>query len=163
MSLPYDTTTQEYVEVIYDLEQEHRVARVTDIAERRGVTKASVSLVLNQLQKKELVDRKQYGHITLTKSGKRLGSTLSKRHQAIKRFLNIIVGVPENIADEDACKLEHILSKESCKAIDKIAKEIETQPQELAAIFNSINKTDSAGTNNTTGDGGTIDSRKMKA
>jgi len=150
MSLPYDTTTQEYIEVIYDLEQENRVARVTDIAQRRGVTKASVSLVLNQLQKKELVDRKQYGHITLTKSGRRLGSTLSKRHQAIKRFLNIIVGVPERIADKDACKLEHILSKESCKAIVKITKAIENQPQELPAIINSIKQSGAADNEDTT-------------
>jgi len=162
MSLPFDTTTQEYIEVIYALEQENRVARVTDIADRRGVTKASVSLVLNQLQKKELVDRKQYGHITLTKSGRRLGSTLSKRHQAIKRFLNIIVGVPEHIADEDACKLEHILSKESCKAINKIAKAIENQPQEMAAILHSLNQSDTADIENTTGDVATIDSEKLK-
>ncbi len=105
MSLPYDTTTQEYIEVIYALEKENRVARVTDIAERRGVTKASVSLVLNQLQKKELVERKQYGHITLTRSGKRLGSTLTQRHKAIKKFLQIVVGVSEGTADDDACKL----------------------------------------------------------
>lgn len=120
MSLPFDTTTQEYIEVIFDLEQKNRVARVTDIAERRGVTKAGVSLVLNQLQKKELIDRKQYGHITLTKSGRRLGATLSKRHETIKNFLHSVVGVPENIADEDACKLEHILSNKSCAAIKDI-------------------------------------------
>ena len=125
MSLPFDTTTQEYIEVIFDLEQQNRVARVTDIAERRGVTKASVSLVLNQLQKKELVDRKQYGHITLTKSGRRLGNKLSQRHKAIKEFLHAVVGVPEHIADQDACKLEHILSNESCAAIKDILKVVD--------------------------------------
>ncbi len=138
MSLPYDTTTQEYIEVIYALEKENRVARVTDIAERRGVTKASVSLVLNQLQKKELVERKQYGHITLTRSGKRLGNTLTQRHKAIKKFLQIVVGVSEQTADDDACKLEHILSKESCTAIKRIVKAIEKRPKDWTETFETM-------------------------
>ena len=135
MSLPFDTTTQEYIEVIYDLEQKNRVARVTDIAERRGVTKASVSLVLNQLQKKELVDRKQYGHITLTKSGRRLGNKLSQRHKIIKYFLQNVVGVPEHIADQDACKLEHIISKESCAAMKDIVKIVDDQEFDWNKLF----------------------------
>ncbi len=138
MSLPYDTTTQEYIEVIYDLEQKHRVARVTDIAESRGVTKASVSLILGNLQKKELIDRKQYGHITLTKAGRRLGAKLTQRHSAIKDFLHLVIGVPEHIADQDACKLEHILSKESCMAIKDIVKIVDNRTIELKNLLESL-------------------------
>lgn len=117
MDLGYDTTTQEYIKVIFELEQEHRVARVTDIAEKRGVTKSSVSLVLNQLQKKDLVDRRQYGHITLTKSGRRLGNELWKRHEAITLFLQDVLGVPEKVAELDACKIEHDLSHQTWKEL----------------------------------------------
>jgi DtxR family Mn-dependent transcriptional regulator len=129
MVLNYDTTTQEYIKVIFELEQENRVARVTDIAERRGVTKPSVSLVLNQLQKKELIDRKQYGHITLTKTGRRLGNELHKRHQAITVFLKDVLGVPEKIAEQDACKLEHDLSHQTWKELRRFVDVLQNCPR----------------------------------
>ena len=125
MTLEFDTTTQEYIKVIFALEQEHRVARVTDIAERRGVTKSSVSLVLNQLQKKELVDRKQYGHITLTKAGRRMGRELHKRHKAITFFLAHALDVPEGIAEQDACKIEHDLSPRTWKELKRFTAVLE--------------------------------------
>jgi DtxR family Mn-dependent transcriptional regulator len=131
MSLAYDTTTQEYIKVIYTLEQSHRVARVTDIAERRGVTKSSVSLVLNQLQKKELIDRKQYGHITLTKAGRRLGSELHKRHHAIKLFLQHVLGVSDKNAERDACKIEHDLSDETWKELKRFTTVLEKCPHDV--------------------------------
>jgi len=117
MTLPFDIVTQEYVKVIYLLERENRVARVTDIADKRGVTKSSVSLVLQSLQKKDLVERKQYGFITLTASGKRLGITLLRRHQTIRAFLVDVLGVSPHTADDDACKIEHVISQETWKSM----------------------------------------------
>jgi DtxR family Mn-dependent transcriptional regulator len=143
MNLEYDTTTQEYVKVIYALEQENRVARVTDIAERRGVTKSSVSLVLTQLQKKQLVDRKQYSHITLTKAGRRLGSELQKRHQAITIFLTEILGVPLKIAEEDACKIEHDLSLQTWQELRRFVTVITECPhsaKERVRLFSRCKK-----------------------
>jgi len=131
MALNYDTTTQDYIKVIFELEQENRVARVTDIAERRGVTKSSVSLVLTQLQKKELIDRKQYGHITLTKSGRRLGSELYKRHQTISIFLQEILGVPEKTAEQDACKIEHDLSQQTWRELRRLIDVLQNCPNNI--------------------------------
>ncbi len=131
MTLSYDTTTQEYIKVIFELEQENRVARVTDIAERRGVTKPSVSLILNQLTKKELIERKQYGHITLTKSGRRLGNELHKRHQAITFFLAQVLGVPEKTAEQDACKIEHDLSHQAWKELRRFVDVLQNCPHDI--------------------------------
>ncbi len=135
MVLNYDTTTQEYIKVIFELELEQRVARVTDIAERRGVTKPSVSLVLNQLQKKELIDRKQYGHITLTKSGRRLGNELYKRHQAITTFLKDVLGVPARIAEQDACKIEHDLSHQTWRELQRFVNVLQNCPHDRKTDF----------------------------
>ena len=142
MALPFDVTTQEYIEVIYTLEQENRVARVTEIAERRGVTKASVSLVMQQLQQKELIDRKQYGHITLTPSGKRLGAQLMRRHQVISRFLNEVVGVAAETADHDACMLEHIISTETFNAMRRFLDVLQHGSAELRQAMEKMRTCD---------------------
>ena len=131
MTLAYDTTTQEYIKVIYSLEQLHRVARVTEIAEQRGVTKSSVSLILNQLQKKELVHRKQYGHITLTEAGRQLGSELHRRHHAIALFLQHLLGVSAETAEADACKIEHDLSDETWQELQRFTNVLENCPHEV--------------------------------
>ncbi|MDZ7317401.1 MAG: metal-dependent transcriptional regulator [candidate division KSB1 bacterium] len=129
MEKQYDVTTQEYIEVIYQLEKENRVARVTEIAERRGVTKSSVSLVMQQLQQKNLVDRKLYGHITLTAGGRRLGARLMKRHEVLARFLREVVGVSAQTAEQDACILEHVISNESYNAMRRLLDGIKDSPE----------------------------------
>ena len=106
MSLTHDTTTQEYIEVIRDLENENKVARVKDIADRRGVSRSSVSIILNQLLKKDLIAHEQYGHVSLSQKGRRLANDLERRHQAIKEFLVKVLGVSDENAEKDACKFE---------------------------------------------------------
>ena len=128
MGLIHDTTTQEYVEVIHDLERANKVARVKDIAERRGVTRSSVSLVLNHLLKKELITHEQYGHVTLTESGQNLATSLERRHRIIKGFLASVLGIPEDVAENDACKLEHHVSDESLAAFVRFLSFIENCP-----------------------------------
>ncbi|MDZ7722790.1 MAG: metal-dependent transcriptional regulator [candidate division KSB1 bacterium] len=119
MNSDFDTTTQEYIEVIFSLEQDKHIVRVTDIASRRGVTKSSVSLVLNQLQKKDLVHRKQYGHIHLTPLGRQLAEHLETRHQTIKNMLVKVLDLDEETADHDACELEHVISSKTLNKINQ--------------------------------------------
>jgi len=117
MSLTPDTTTQEYVEIIHDLQKKYKVARVKDIAKMRGVSRSSVSTVLNALKKKNLIVHEQYGLVQLTEKGKRLGRTLSRRHEAIFDLLVEILNVSPEIAEADACQVEHCVSSET---IDRI-------------------------------------------
>ena len=101
-----DPTVQEYVEIIHDIQKRQKVARVKDIAQKRGVSRSSVSTVLNMLKKRKLVVHEQYGLVELTRRGEELGEYLDQRHQIIYDFL-------ENIAEADACKLEHHISTET--------------------------------------------------
>lgn len=81
----YTTTIQEYVEIIRDLVTENDVARVKDIAEMRGVTRASVSMVIGSLRELGLVEHEHYGDVLLTKDGRLLGELLDHRHKLICR------------------------------------------------------------------------------
>lgn len=113
----YDTLTQEYLEVIGRLEKSNRVARVKDIATLRGVTRSSVSTALTTLGGKKLIQHEQYGHVTLTSKGRKIAKDLEQRHQSIRSFLMEILGIPLETADEDACKIEHIISHKSLTAL----------------------------------------------
>ncbi len=131
----HDTTTEEYIEVIHALEKENKVARVKDIADRRGVTRSSVSLVMNQLVKKELVSHEQYGHVTLTTLGRQLAKDLEKTHRIIKDWLVNILDVEPEKAEQEACKLEHIISRESLNSMANFLNFIKKCPHNWQIIF----------------------------
>ncbi|MBN2354867.1 metal-dependent transcriptional regulator, partial [candidate division KSB1 bacterium] len=80
-------------------------------------SRSSVSIALNNLAEKNLIEHEQYGHVILTAKGRRIANNLERRHQAIKYFLAEILGISADIADEDACKMEHIMSQESLNAL----------------------------------------------
>jgi DtxR family Mn-dependent transcriptional regulator len=126
----HNTTVQEYIEVIHALEEKNRVARVKDIADRRGVTRSSVSLELNRLMEKELIAHEQYGHVVLTDSGRRLALSLRRRHRAIKNFLVKILDISEDHAEQDACKLEHIVSEETLSSLIRFLTFVDKCPKD---------------------------------
>ncbi|NOY57389.1 MAG: metal-dependent transcriptional regulator [Calditrichaeota bacterium] len=134
--MTHDTTTQEYIEVIRDLENENKVARVKDIADRRGVSRSSVSIILNQLLDKDLIAHEQYGHVSLSRKGRRLANDLERRHQAIKEFLVKVLGVSEENAEKDACKFEHDISKETFTAFSRFLSFVENCPKNFKSILN---------------------------
>jgi DtxR family transcriptional regulator, Mn-dependent transcriptional regulator len=140
MNFSHDKTTQEYIEVIQELEKENKVARVKDIAERRGVCRSSVSLVLNQLRKKKLIFHEHYSHVTLTQKGRTMAEILYHRHQLIKQFLVLVLGLPEEIAETDACKFEHIVSNETINAIDHFLMTYENCPLDVPAFSEWVHK-----------------------
>jgi DtxR family Mn-dependent transcriptional regulator len=110
MHSDFDTTTQEYVEIIYEIQKKKKVARVKEIAKQRGVTRSSVSTALNLLKKKKLINHENYGLVELTDEGQQLGEELEERHQIIKDFFIDILSINPEIAEQDACILEHHIS-----------------------------------------------------
>jgi DtxR family transcriptional regulator, Mn-dependent transcriptional regulator len=136
-------TDQEYIEIIYALEKEFRVARVKDIAVQRGVTSACVSSELNQLSKKSLISHEHYAHVTLTQKGKRLAAVLDKRHRIIKHFLVHFLGISDDVAENDACNLEHIVSGRTLESLSEFIDFVEKCPchwKEVAHFFSKCSK-----------------------
>ena len=98
-------SAENYLETILILSQKRPVVRSVDIAEELGFKKSSVSVAMKNLREKE--------H---TESGKAIADMIYERHKLLTAWLTQL-GVDEAIAAEDACRMEHIISKESFEAI----------------------------------------------
>ncbi len=132
MAAKFDPTTQEYVEIIYEIQKQQQVARVKDIAERRGVTKSSVSTALAQLKQKDLIHHEAYGLIVLTESGEKLARDLESSHQLIREFFVDILQVDPAIAEENACIVEHHITHDVLKSLADFVSFMKGQPGLLA-------------------------------
>lgn len=84
--------------------------RVTDIADKLGVSKPSVLTALKALEDRGFVEHERYHGVTLTSTGKVRSAEIQSRHAFLRAFLRDVVGVPDEIAEKDACRMEHILS-----------------------------------------------------
>lgn len=120
MKFMINESAENYLETIYVLSKELPVVRSVDIANELGFKKSSVSVAMKNLREKEHITVTDAGFIYLTDSGKRIAEMIHERHELLAAWLTKL-GVPEDIASEDACKLEHVLSKESFEAIKKHA------------------------------------------
>lgn len=116
MSFTINESAENYLETIYVLSEKLPVVRSVDIANELGFKKSSVSAAMKNLREKEHITVTDAGFIYLTDSGKQIAEMIHERHELLASWLTNL-GVPEEIASEDACKLEHVLSKESFEAI----------------------------------------------
>lgn len=107
---------EDYVELIGDLIAATGEARAADLAERFGVTAATVSNTLARLKKAGLIKTEPYRSIFLTDAGEKMAAAARARHALVVRFLRSL-GVSEEIAEIDAEGLEHHLSDETLEAM----------------------------------------------
>lgn len=114
----YNESAENYLETILMLSKTLPVVRAVDIANELGFKKSSVSVAMKQLREKEHIVVSNAGYITLTESGRAIADMVYERHETITHFL-VSLGVPEDIAAEDACRMEHVISKESFEALKK--------------------------------------------
>lgn len=120
MRIMINESAENYLETILELSQTLPVVRSVDIANELGYKKSSVSVAMKNLREKEHITVTDAGFIYLTESGKAIAEMIHERHELLTAWLTGL-GVPKNIASDDACKLEHVLSKESFDAIKKHA------------------------------------------
>ena len=112
-------SSENYLETILMLSRKLPVVRSVDIANELGFKKSSVSVAMKNLREKKHITVTDAGFIYLTKSGKEIAEMIYERHELLSKWL-IHLGVPEEIATEDACRMEHDISKESFAAIKKV-------------------------------------------
>ncbi len=106
---------EDYVELIADLIDVTGEARAVDLAERLGVTNATVNNTLNRLTREGLVTRQRYRSIFLTETGRRIAEAARERHQLVRDFL-LKLGVDAETAEFDAEGIEHYTSKKTLAA-----------------------------------------------
>jgi len=109
---------QMYLETIYVLLKKSNCVRAIDVGEDLGYTKPSVSRAIGILKRDGYIIVDKDGYISLTEKGEKFASDLYERHTVLSRML-IELGVDEDIATEDACRIEHVISEESFEAIKK--------------------------------------------
>ena len=109
-------SAEDYLEQILMLLEQKGHARSIDIAAGLDVTKPSVSVAMKKLRENGYITMSTDNMISLTDKGYAIARRIYDRHQALTKYL-VKIGVPEEIAKEDACKMEHDLSDESLTAI----------------------------------------------
>lgn len=122
-------SAENYLETILVLSKKLPVVRSVDIANELGFKKSSVSIAMKNLRAKNHITMAESGFIYLTESGKEIAEMIYERHRLLSSWLEKL-GVPKEIASEDACRMEHVLSKESFEAIKKHANQIITDNKE---------------------------------
>lgn len=113
-------SAEDYLEAMLMLQEEYGYIRSVDIAQKLGVTKPSVSYAVKNLKESGYISMENGGHIKLLEPGYKIAKNILNRHETIKKFL-MDLGVSEDNAEKDACKMEHDLSQESFRAICKHA------------------------------------------
>jgi Mn-dependent DtxR family transcriptional regulator len=115
-------SAENYLETILILSKKKPVVRSVDIAEELGFKKSSVSVAMKNLREKQHITVTKEGYIYLTKSGQEIAEMIYERHEYLSNWL-VKLGVSPEIAAADACRIEHVISKESFEAIKKHVKQ----------------------------------------
>lgn len=111
-------SAENYLETILILSQKLPVVRSVDIATELDFKKSSVSVAMKKLRENDHIVVSPEGYITLTPSGKEIADRIYERHTLLSSWLERL-GVDSEIAAEDACRIEHVISSESFEAIKK--------------------------------------------
>lgn len=113
-----EESMEDYLETIYVLRKCLPVVRSIDIATELGYSKPSVSVAMKNLKTRGFVTVSQEGYISFTEQGEALAAETFERHTVIRDWL-INLGINEETASEDACKMEHDMSSETFQALKK--------------------------------------------
>jgi len=115
--LNISSALEDYLEAVLILEEKKRFVRVKDLAQMMKVKAPSVNEALSHLKKRGLILQERYAPIELTSKGRGVAQAVLQKHEALKRFFQEVLGIDEKTAEEDACKVEHHLSKKTIKKI----------------------------------------------
>jgi DtxR family transcriptional regulator, Mn-dependent transcriptional regulator len=120
-------SVEDYLEVMYSLEQEQGSIRVKDVAQSLGVKPPSVVEAVKKLSQMDMVSYERYGTIKLKDEGLRIAEIVSCRHQLLKDFL-ILLGVDGEVAEKDACSMEHVMDVSTLSKFKKFVEFADVYP-----------------------------------
>jgi DtxR family Mn-dependent transcriptional regulator len=114
---PLTSNLEDYLEAIFFLVAESKAARAKDIARRLGVQRASVTGALQTLSQKGLIHYHPYSSVTLTQEGFETASRIVYRHEVLQRFLHLFLQLPPEVAESNACRLEHHIDDQALERL----------------------------------------------
>ena len=118
---------EDYLEAIYTLSREKGYAKVVELSELLDVKPATVSEMLEKLSRMGYVEYRKRYHVKLTEKGVREAMKLREKRNVLIKFLKTL-GVPEDVAERDACTLEHILHPETLEQLRNFVRFVESSP-----------------------------------
>jgi Mn-dependent DtxR family transcriptional regulator len=125
-------TIEEYIEVIFSIQGTKNIVHTNDVASVLNVNPASVTEMFGKLTNEGFINYEKYSGVNLTLKGKKIAIMLKNRHETLKHFLEIL-GVDKDIANDDACKIEHNVNP---KTVDKLRKFVKfTKMEESCNIW----------------------------
>ena len=110
--------TEDYLEVIDSLMLEKGFSSTSDVAERMGVSKPTVTSIVKKLDRLGFLVHEPYRGMALTDTGRNLARNMKELHEMLRRLL-VLIGVPKDIAANDAEKIEHGLHQETVRKLRK--------------------------------------------
>lgn len=116
--MPIHESGENYLEAIYMIAEKQGNVRSIDVVNHLGFSKPTVSVAVHTLERNGFLTISQEGYLRLTESGLEIAERIYERHKVLSAIL-MTLGVPEDIALEDACKLEHDLSELSFEKIKR--------------------------------------------
>lgn len=122
-------SAEDYLETILILQKRNKTVRSVDIARAMSVTKASVSRAVGRLIDMGFIEMDDNNLILLTKEGKKQATAILDKHETITQFLMLTTDVSYEIAQEDACKMEHFVSRPVYNGIKKFIKQVKAYEQ----------------------------------
>jgi DtxR family Mn-dependent transcriptional regulator len=112
---------EQYIETIDEVQQEKGYAKVKDVAEALDVGLPTVTEMFGKLDEAGLINYQKWSGVTLTEEGQAMADELREKHRTLREFLTIL-GVPDDVADGDACAMEHNVSAET---LDRLTRFVE--------------------------------------
>jgi len=120
---------EEYLEAIYDIVDDKGYAKVSDVAKELDLGLSAVTEMFQKLDDKGYIDYKKYSGVTLTEKGNSVAKSLLNSHKIWEDFF-VKIGVDREMADKEACKIEHVVDPEITEKVDELINKIEKEPIE---------------------------------
>lgn len=111
--------SEDYLEAILLLSESKRIVRITDISKKLKLKKSTVVIMIEKLTKEGFLEHEKYGDVLLTQKGTKKAQNVYKKHLTFYSFLKNILYVQDDIAEYDACNLEHHVSDETMEKLIK--------------------------------------------
>jgi len=128
------TSTEEYLESLYTLTQDGKVAGTTEMSKRLKIAPASVTEMLRKLAVSGYVNYSPYQGVTLTPKGFEMAEKMTRKHRLLERFLHDMLGIGNDKVHEEACEMEHALSDETERALCQTLKSPDKCPDDEKVI-----------------------------
>ena len=129
---------EDYLEVISNYLKMYKKVRAIDIAKELKVSRASVSEALKRLAEKGFINYGRYGAIEITETGQTAAAAVIEKHTLLQKFFKDILGLEEQEAAENACKIEHVISEKVLERLNQFVKFNEDSPDFIREFHSRI-------------------------